>query len=122
MKKANEEINNSLEQGKAMEAFEKYYAEEVTMQENETEPRVGKNLNREICFGEAAVKKFSDLKLTVLSTAYGDNISIQEVLFDYTSESGQKVHYPEVAVRHWKNGQVINEKFYYGGSRASEIS
>ena len=110
-KKANEEINTLLEQGMAMDGFENHYAEGVTMQENETEPRVGKVLNREQC--GAFVKMFPSLKLKVLSTAYGDQVSIQEVLFDYTNEQGEKIRYPEVAVRHWENGLVVKEKFYY---------
>ena len=110
-KTTNEEINKLLEQGMAMDAFEKYYAETVVMQENETQPRVGKDLNREQC--GSFVQMVPDLKLRVLSTAYGDRISMQEVLFDYTNESGEKIRYAEVAVRHWENRQVVKEKFYY---------
>lgn len=111
-KEKNEQLNSMLEQGKAMEAFELFYAERLTMQENETEPRIGKEYNREQCGG--FVEAFPDLKLKVLSVAYGDNISIQEVLFDYTNENGEKIVYPEVAVRHWENEVITNEKFYYG--------
>lgn len=111
-KEKNEQLNSLLEQGKAMEAFELFYAEQLTMQENETEPRIGKDYNREQCGG--FVQAFPDLKLKVLSVAYGNNISIQEVLFDYTNENGEKIVYPEVAVRHWENEMIIKEKFYYG--------
>ncbi len=110
-KKANETLNQLLEEGRAMEAFDTYYAESVVMQENETEPRVGKPLNREQC--GAFVQMHPDLKLTVLSTAYGDRISFQEVQFDYTDEQGEKVQYSEVAVRQWENGLISREKFYY---------
>ena len=107
----NEKLNQMLEQGKAMEAFEQFYAENVAIQENENEPRVGKDFNREKCGGFVAA--YSDLKLKVLSMAYGENLSIQEVLFDYTNEEGEKIRYPEVAVRQWENGLIIKEKFYY---------
>ena len=107
----NEQLNQLLEQGEAMEAFERFYAESVSMQENETEPRIGKAFNRELCAGFVAAH--SDLKLTVLSVAYGDELSIQEVLFEYTDEAGEKVNYPEVAVRRWQGGFVQREKFYY---------
>ena len=36
------DLNNLIITGKVMEAFEKYYAEDVTMQENENEPTIGK--------------------------------------------------------------------------------
>ncbi len=81
------------------------------MQENETEPRVGKALNREQCGG--FVEAFPDLKLKILSIAYGENLSVQEVLFDYTNKQGEQIVYPEVAVRQWENGLVVREKFYY---------
>lgn len=110
-KKANEDINRALESGEAMKAFEKHYHEGVVMQENETEPRKGKEVNREQC--GAFVQLFPDLTLKVLSTAYGEHLSIQEVLFDYTNEEGEKLHYPEIAVRKWKGDKVIGEKFYY---------
>ena len=46
--KANfEDIKSLVLQGKAMEAFEKYYAEDVVMQENETPATVGKAANRD---------------------------------------------------------------------------
>ena len=41
------DIYNKIYTGQMMEAFEEYYAEEVVMQENEEEPRVGKAVNRE---------------------------------------------------------------------------
>ena len=110
-KLTNEKINDLLQQGFAMEAFEKYYSEDVTMQENETEPRIGKDLNRRQCQG--FIDNFPDLQLKVLSTAYGEKVSMQEVLFDYTNESGKKILYSEIAVRKWEDGRVIKEKFYY---------
>lgn len=41
-----EDIKNLVLQGKAMEAFEKYYGDDVVMQENETPETVGKEANR----------------------------------------------------------------------------
>ncbi|MBI2451723.1 hypothetical protein HYV50_01435 [Candidatus Pacearchaeota archaeon] len=41
-----EELNNMILQGKIMEAFEKFYDENVVMQENSEEPRIGKEINR----------------------------------------------------------------------------
>lgn len=111
IKQNNEELNQLLQLGKAMEGFEKFYAQNVVMQENESEPRLGKDLNREAC--GAFVDTHPDLKLEVLNTGYGQHISFQEVLFSYIDKKRQVIQYSEVAVRHWKNGQVIKEKFYY---------
>ena len=40
------QVNDDVLSGKAMEAFEKYYADDVVMQENSEEPRSGKAANR----------------------------------------------------------------------------
>ena len=40
------QLNDDVLSGKAMEAFEKYYADDVVMQENSDEPRKGKDANR----------------------------------------------------------------------------
>lgn len=42
-----EDIKTLVFQGKAMEAFEKYYGDDVVMQENEQPATVGKTANRD---------------------------------------------------------------------------
>jgi len=42
------EMNDMILAGQIMEAFEKFYADDVVMQENSDEPRVGKEVNREL--------------------------------------------------------------------------
>ena len=44
--KLENELNQMILAGKAMEAFEKYYADDIVMQENDQPPRVGKAANR----------------------------------------------------------------------------
>jgi len=41
-----QELNNMVLSGKALEAFEQFYADDVVMQENNDEPRIGKETNR----------------------------------------------------------------------------
>ena len=40
------QLNDDVLSGKIMDAFEKYYADDVVMQENSEDPRVGKAANR----------------------------------------------------------------------------
>ena len=42
-----DDLNDLVLQGKALEAFEKYYHDEVIMQENESSPTIGKEANRQ---------------------------------------------------------------------------
>lgn len=107
------DLNNMILQGQIMEAFEKYYAEEVTMQENEDEVRVGKAANRvheEAFAGNITEFRKADIKNVIVS----DNITVVEWDFDFTHKDWGVRNYTQVAVQRWNaDGQIINEKFYY---------
>ncbi len=107
------DLNHLVLQGKAMEAFEKYYHEEVVMQENENPPTVGKaaNRQREQAFF-AAIREFrgaQPLKVTV-----GDGITMVEWHYDYTHHDWGVRNYRQISVQEWRDGKIIKEKFYYG--------
>ena len=47
LKEKIEDLNQMILSGKSIDAFEKYYHNDVVMQENNQPPTVGKNANRE---------------------------------------------------------------------------
>jgi hypothetical protein len=107
------DLNDLVLQGKAMEAFERYYHEDVVMQENETKPTVGKTANRkrEEEFFEAIIefRGARPLKVTI-----GENSTMVEWHYNYTHREWGVRNYTQVSVQEWKNGQIVREKFYYG--------
>ena len=107
------DLNSMILQGKAIEGFDKYYHEDIKMQENENPPFVGKALNRqrEIDFF-GAITEFRGA--TPLKVTVGENTTMVEWHFDYTHKDWGVRNYNQVAVQEWKNGQIIREKFYYG--------
>ncbi len=108
------DLNPMVLQGRAMEAFEKYYADDVVMQENEQPPTVGKNANRERekqFF--ANVTEFRGAQVNAV--AVGDNVAMVEWFADYTHKEWGKKTYHQVAVQRWKDGKIVHERFYYGG-------
>lgn len=108
-----DEIQSLVLQGKAMDAFEKYYADDVVMQENENPPTVGKDANRqrELDFFSKLVE-FRGAR--VKQVAFGDNVIISEWFLDYTHQDWGKRTYDQVSVQQWKDGKVVHERFYYG--------
>jgi hypothetical protein len=106
------QLNETILKGDILGAFDKFYAENVVMQENLTEPFVGKALNRkrEADF-LASVEQFHGAAL--LSSAVNDDVSFGEWEFDATYKGGTRVKLTQVAVRRWKSGQVVHERFYY---------
>ncbi|WP_353718345.1 SnoaL-like domain-containing protein [Dyadobacter sp. 676] len=106
------ELNDMVLNGKAMEAFEKYYHDQVSMQENHLPATVSKAANRKreeeffdnvLEFRSAAVK----------GLAVGDNISYVTWHFDYTHREWGVRNYTQVSVQHWQDGQIIHEQFFY---------
>ncbi len=108
-----EDIKTLVLQGKAMEVFEKYYGDDVVMQENETPATIGKatNRQRELDFFSKVVE-FRGLELK--NVAYGENVIISEWFVDYTHAEWGKVTHDQVSVQQWKDDKVVHERFYYG--------
>lgn len=107
------DLNSMIQAGQIMEAFEKYYAEDITMQENEDELRIGKAANRvheEAFAGNITEFRKGDVKNVIVS----DNITVVEWDFDFTHKEWGVRNYTQIAVQRWNaDGQIINEKFYY---------
>ena len=105
-------LNQQVLGGDIMGAFEKYYAEDVVMQENSAEAIPGKaaNRERELQF----VNSIAELHgASVVSSAVNGNTSFSEWEMDVTFQGGFRVKMAQVAVRTWNDGQVIRERFYY---------
>jgi SnoaL-like domain len=107
-----EDINTLVLQGKAMDAFETYYAEDVVMQENTSPPTVGKNANR-----QRELEFFSKLSefrgAEVKQVAFGEDVIISEWFLDYTHADWGQRTYDQVSVQQWHDGKVVHERFYY---------
>lgn len=105
-------LNDLVLEGRALEAFDKYYHTNVIMQENENTPTFGKMENRirEENFFKSVIefRGAKPLKVTV-----GEDISMVEWHYDYTHKDWGVRNYKQVSVQEWENGLIIYEKFYY---------
>ncbi len=107
------ELNDMIRQGKALEAFERFYADDVVMMEND-QAFEGKDVNRkreQEFFGNIQELHAAGIG----ATAVNGNHSFCEQNFDATFKDGSRVQMQEVAVRTWRDGKVIKERFYYKG-------
>jgi hypothetical protein len=106
-------LNDLVLQGKALEAFDIYYDDDVVMQENENPPTVGKETNRkreEQFF--SSITEFRSAK--PLRVTVGEGITMVQWHYDYTHKDWGVRNYIQVSVQEWKSGKIIREQFFYG--------
>ena len=108
------ELNEMILEGRALEAFEKFYAEECVMKDQGFEPWVGKDVNRErekAFFSQLTEVRAFDLR----EVGVGDDVTFSIWENDYTHEEWGDMQYTQVAVRHWnEDGKIVKERFYRG--------
>ena len=110
------ELNKKLDQaiftGRAMEAFEELYDDDVVMQENTDAEHRGKAVNRkrEQDFF-ATIEQFHGGQ--VLASGHGGDVSFSEYDMDVTLKGVGRIQMVQVAVRRWKNGKIVHERFYH---------
>jgi len=111
-----QDIFHKLASGEALEAFDRYYADDVSMRENAGAATVGKaaNREREIAF-LSSVKEWKSLDVHAIATDGGpdDGVATIEYSFEFINTDDQPVKYEQVAVQRWKDGQIASERFYY---------
>jgi ketosteroid isomerase-like protein len=105
------ELNALIIQGKTTDAFLKFYAEDVVAQENDEPERVGRDAwmrgRQEL---EKSIKKYD---AHVLAHAANGDTSFSEWEFHVEIDGMGTFDTRQVAVRRWKNGRVVRERFYH---------
>ena len=106
------DLNRLVLEGHMMDAFEKYYHDDVAMQENQMAPVVTKQANREreLEFLRNIVE-FRHAEIN--GSAVGDQISFVIWSYDYTHKEWGVRKYSQVSVQHWADGKIIKEQFIY---------
>ncbi len=107
-----EKLNDMILGGHILEAFEKFYADDLIRQENNNETVIGKNACRQkeenLVTGITAFRKAK-----VKNVIIGDKISVVEWEFDYTHEDLGERKYTHISVQQWNcDGQIFNETIY----------
>ena len=109
-----EKMIELVERGEFLEAIEKFYAPQATMQENQQLPmRTGL---------PALLENERLVMTTVFKTIHqsraasfvvnGDRAAINWV-FEITEQSGKHWLLDEIAYQEWKDGKIVRERFYY---------
>ena len=108
-----QDIYSMLGQGQLLDAFDKYYADNVVM----TEPR-GTREGKQVCRDyEIAflnnIQEFHDLQVYNIGSDEGKGTTFVESMMEVTFKDGNRVQMEQVAVQKWEGDQIVHERFYY---------
>ena len=100
-----------VEKGQMLEAMNRYYAENVAMQENVSPPSVGfaENYARE----EAFYGSLQALNFNLVSVVVEGDRAVINWVFDYTTADGTSYRMDEIAIQTWQSGKIIHERYVY---------
>lgn len=109
-----EDIYNHIGQGTAMDAFEKYYADDVVMVLEDGTEVEGKDTNREReneFFG--SVEEFHGLEVKGITSNEETGVTSVESTMTVTFKGADgPMDLEQVAVQHWDEDQIGRERFY----------
>lgn len=106
-------LNDLIINGDTLKAMELFYADHVSMQENEDNPRIGK----QTCLDNEKrnlqnVKKVIN-KLLNQAIDNKNNVVFSEWEITFLTKNDRVMGLKEVSVQQWDNGKIVKEKFYY---------
>lgn len=106
-------IYSMLGQGQLLEAFDKYYGDNVIM----TEPR-GTWEGKEACRAHEVeflnyIKEFHNLEVKSITSDEENGIVMHETMMDVTFQDGNRAVMEQVGVQKWEGDKIVHERFYY---------
>jgi ketosteroid isomerase-like protein len=101
----------TIERGEFLEALERFYAEEMTAQENDQPPRIGRAA--QFANETAALKRmrFDSIKAASFLVD-GDRVAINYV-FEMTTLAGDRLRMDEIAYQLWRGDRIVSERYFY---------
>jgi hypothetical protein len=100
--------------GQLLEGFEKFYHDNVVMEEVGEEPRHGKDANR--AYEEkfvASIKEIHGGGVDAITSDEENAITMVESSMDVTFKDDTRMHLRQVAVAKWDGEHIVSEKFYH---------
>lgn len=106
-------LNELIISGHTLKAMQDFYSANIEMQENEDIPLIGKTVCME--HEKDNLQKINTVESILLNQAVDEekNVVFSEWQYLVTYKNNRKILLTEVSVQHWKDGQIVKEKFYY---------
>lgn len=101
-----------VEDGRFIDAMERYYAPQATMRENQQQPRRG--LPQLLAHENQVLTNSKSVQARPVDffAIDGEQVAIHWV-FEFTLRNGHRFVLDEMARQRWHNGKVVEEHFFY---------
>ncbi len=108
------DIYDKIYSGRLMEAFEEYYHEDCVLIEATGEVRRGKAANRAVELGFVNnIKEWKDGAVKCITANEEEGVTMVESWLDVIMSNGKPFRLEQIARQKWKDGQIIEERFYF---------
>jgi hypothetical protein len=111
LKEKLDDLNNMIVKGEILESMDKYYHPNcVVMEKNDVVARglqQAKDRESDLFQG---VKAW--LKSEIIAVAVGEDVTMTEWHYEYKHKDLGHKNFDQVAVQHWKDGEIISDRFY----------
>jgi ketosteroid isomerase-like protein len=107
------DVYNHVQNGTALDAFEKYYSDDVTMILEDGTAVEGKDANRERekeFF--SSVESFNGMEVKSITANEEDGTTAVESWMDVTFKGDNRMKLEQVATQEWEDGKIVKERFY----------
>ncbi|HHP7237771.1 SnoaL-like domain-containing protein [Longibacter sp.] len=102
-----------LDQGNIMDAFERYYHENVVVVEADGQERHGKDAQRRaIEEWMSSVEEMHDGATEHITSNEAEGVTMVQSFTDVTIH-GERMPFREIAVQEWEGDQIVRESFFY---------
>ena len=101
-------------EGKMMDAFEKFYHNDVVMIQGDGAVCETKDANRERELQFVGfIQEMHGGGVDAITVDEENGVTMVENWMDVTFKDGNRVKMEQVAVQNWKGDEIIKERFYY---------
>ncbi len=105
-------LNDLILQGQTLEALDRFYHDQVQIQDSKAQNCPEKLLNKQN--KKAFFSEITEFRSgQPLKVAIGEKITMVEWYFDFLHKQLGHQQYNMLAVQEWLGGKIIKEKYYY---------
>lgn len=117
-------VQQMIVNGEGMSALDEYYHDNIQVYEMPTgEHRNGKEEQRKAMQEWAdGIEEFHGSGYGAVTSDEEKNTTCAELWMDVTFKDGNRTKMEEVAVQKWKDGKIIEEKFYYNLPKTDDVN